>query len=253
MKRTLGWAGQGLVALVCIVIGAVAAQAMPIVIGQGGANPFEVDPLYFIAPTSGNPDPTGLVSPGNGADWVVPAGSFAISACGTGGGCELSIAIDLLLPVVQNPQRPQESQNPQTSEGTPTPAVPFVADSNWTVRNETSSTLTNPWLLFTAIDFTGGYPKLPVALDQLIYDLVQIGDGSGAAWYGALPLGTLSPGEETTLRVRYIVAGDLPDEGGSLVSPPFGVSGLLVPEPATLTLAGIGLVALAFARRRPCS
>lgn len=252
MERKLGWNGSAMAALASVVVAVASAQAVPIVIGEGGSSPFEVDPLYFIPPTPGNPDPAGLVGPGSGVDWVVPGGAFAISACGAGGGCDLEIGIALLTPVIQSPQRPQESQNPQTPQGSPTPDVPFVADSDWTVRNATSQTLTDAWLLFTAIDFSSGYPSVPVALDQFLYDVLQIGEGVDAAYYGALSLGTLSPGQEKTLRVRYIVAGDLPDQGGSLVIPPFGVSGLLVPEPATLPLAGIGLAALALARRRRC-
>ncbi len=255
-ERRKGWRpglGRGLCSGLLLIAGvfAAAAQASPIVIGEGGSDPFLADPLYFIPPSPENPDPTGLVGPGSGPDWIVPPSAFAISAC-AGGGCELSVAYDLLLPVIQNPQRPEESQNPQTPQGTPTPAVPFVADSDWTVRNETSETLTGTWLLFTGVDFTGGYPEIPVALDQFVYDIVQICAGEDAAWYGALPLGTLAPGQEKTLRIRYIVAGDLPDEGGSLVAPPFGIAGLIVPEPATLPLAGAGLFALAFARRRRC-
>ena len=254
MRRTLGWLWMGLGMAAALGVAGIAAtaQAAPIVIGAGGPAPFEVDPLYFIAPSPGNPDPVGLDAPAGGPDRIFPGNAFAISACGVGGGCDLSIAFALLTPVIQSPQQPASSQNPQTPPGSPTAAVPFVADSDWTVRNATSQTLTDAWLLFTAIDFTGGYPDIPAALDQFLFDVVQLGEGMDAAYYGALSLGTLAPGQEKTLRIRYIVAADLPDEGGSLVIPPYGVSGLLVPEPATLPLAGIGLAALAFARRRRC-
>lgn len=250
--RTVRARGLGLLgALLAAAVGvAGSASATPITVGAGGPSPFQVDPVYFIPPSPGDPNPFGLVNAGNGVDHVIGPTDFAISACGAGLGCELSITTTLHTPVFQNPQDPADSLNPQTAPGTPTAAVPFVADSSWTVTNTSGAALSGLWLLFTSVDFTGGYPNVGVGLDQNVYTIMSLFDGVSDAYYGALRLGPLADGESTTLQVRYIVTGNLQDLGGSLVIPPFGVSGLVVPEPATTFLVGFGLTALALARRR---
>lgn len=238
-------------ALLAAAIGlAGSASATPITVGAGGSAPFQVDPVYFIAPSAGNTDPFGLVDAGNGVDREIGPADFGLSACGVGGGCELSITTSLNTPVHQNPQFPLDSLNPQIPQGTPTTAVPFVADSTWTVQNTSGGALSGLFLLFTSVDFTGGYPTVGVALDQNVYTIMSLDDGTSTAYYGALPIGTLGAGESKTVQVRYIVTGNLQQVGGSLVMPPFGVSGLVVPEPATTFLVGIGLTVLAFSRRR---
>jgi hypothetical protein len=234
----------------CYALSSVPAHGLPITVGAGGPNPFLVDPLYFTAPSAQDPNPIGLVGPGDGVDLVVGDSAFAISACGVGGGCALSIATSLITPVYQNPQRPADSLNPQTPQGTPSPALPFVADSSWTVQNTSGVAITDAWLLFTGVDFTGGYPVVGMALDQLAYVIAQIGVGNSAGYYGALHLGALAAGQTAPLKVRYIVTGDLKDVGGSLQMPPLGISGLVVPEPGTAGLVGLGILAMARPRRR---
>jgi hypothetical protein len=233
-----------------LVLGAGAAHAVPIEIGIGGPNPFFVDPLYFIPPSGSNPDPFGLEGPGNGVDFAVTPNMGVISACGAGGGCDLSISINLQTPVFQNPQFPAKSQNPQVPQGAPTPAVPVVADSIWTVQNNSGVSITDAYLLFTSVDFSGGYPDVLMALDQNKYEVVSVGAGPDEAFYGALALGNLAPGASTQVTVRYIVASNLPDDGTDLIAPPLGVAGLTnVPEPTALVLVSVGLGAMSLVQR----
>ncbi len=237
-----------------LVLGASAAHAVPIEIGIGGPNPFLVDPLYFIPPTPGNENPFGLEGPGNGVAFTVTPSMGVISACGAGGGCDLSISLNLQTPVIQNPQEPSASLNPQVPQGTPTQAVPFVADSTWTVQNDSGVSIANAYLLFTSVDFSGGYPNVLMALDQNKYEVASVGAGTDEAFYGALALGNLAPGATTQVTVRYIVAGNLPDDGTDLITPPLGVAGLTnVPEPTALVLVSVGLGAMSLVQRRRCA
>lgn len=249
LRRSPSFIAAGALAL---LLGAGDAGAFPITIGAGGPNPFTVDPLYFVPPTAGNPSPYGLVGPGDGVDYDVRPTDYGISACGAGGGCALSISISLVLPEDQNPQHPAGSLNPQTVQGTPTTAVPFVGESVWTVQNTTGTDLAGLVLLFTSVDFSGGYPFVDVALDQNLYTVVRLNDGVTDWYYGALAIGSLAAGQSTPLRVRYIVSGELKDVGGTLVMPPLGVAGLVVPEPGTSLLVGVAVAVLAAARRRQC-
>jgi hypothetical protein len=246
--------GRALATALAIGLGAGAAHALPVTIGAGGPSPLQVDPLYFIAPSPAEPNPFGLVGPGNGVDYDIGANDLGISACGVGGGCELSITTSLHTPVRQNPQNPAQSENPQTPQGAPTTAVPFVADSTWTVQNTSGGALDNVFLLFTSVDFSGGYPNVDVALDQNLYQIFGLSDGEDESFFGALFVGHLDANASAMITVRYIVAGNLPAQvGGTLVMPPFGLTGLLaMPEPTSVVLLGLGLAGLAVARKRRC-
>jgi len=239
---------------VCLAFVGVAqlAQATPITIGGAGGPSFQVDPLYFQGFGV-----FGLTGPGQHIDFTASAPVPFLSAANAPG-VDLSVTQGLLQPVYQHPQDPGNSQNPFTNGGSPsnpTQAVPFVADSMWTVRNDTERTLDKVLLLFTKTIAQPGYPAVDVALDDDLYDVIQYTSANGAVRdYGALPLGDLEPGQEVQIRVRYIISGALPIMGGQYVMPPLGLAGLeggnYIPEPATAALLALGLAGLAARRSR---
>jgi hypothetical protein len=164
----------------------------------------------------------------------------------------------LQLPPYQHPQDPANSQNAFTNGGAsrnPTAAVPFVADSLWTVQNTTGGSLHGVLLLFTKTIAAPGYPAVDVALDNDLFSVLRYTSGGVDRYYGALPLGDLAAGASVQVRVRYIVAGPLPLINGAYTMPPLGVAGIVggqyVPEPASAVLLGGGLAALVgFVRRK---
>lgn len=162
------------------------------------------------------------------------------------------------LSIQQNLQTP--FQNPQAAYQDPaggckagdvcqTPANPFIADSSWTLRNDSGSDLPDLFLFFTRV-VTTAYPDLPVALDGNLVEVLRYQDlTSGQSYlFAMLRIGPLAQGQIANFSVRYIVGGDMPFSGNQQVMPPLGVYGL-VPEPGTVLLLASGLLALAMAKR----
>ena len=245
-----------LASLLLLAVSAAPVGATPITIGGAGGPAFQVDPLYFQGFGV-----FGLTGPGDhGVDYTASAPVSFLSA--GNGNYDLSITQSLQLPPYQHPQDPANSDNPFTNGGAsraPTAAVPFVADSLWTVKNTTDETLDDVLLLFTKTIAAPGYPAVDVALDDDLYSVLRYTSGGVDRYYGALALGDLDPGESVQVRVRYIVADAMPIIRGNYTMPPLGVAGIrgadYVPEPATPVLVGAGLAALAGAarRRRGCA
>jgi len=230
----------------------------------GGAAGMQIDPIYFQM--GGN---FGL-NTGPGFDFAALASDNWISVGQKGDA--LSIQQNLQTPVLQNPQSPASSMNPHGVQGTPSTTNPFVADSLWTVINTGGEPLENAYLVFEAVNLAptalvpGGYPDIPVGIDGKLFKIVkycpsatqiaQCDDPKAQPvyYFGALSLGSLGAEASTQIRVRYIVAGDLPSNGANLVMPPFAIAGLInVPEPGTLLLLAGGLALFAAAGRRRCA
>jgi hypothetical protein len=249
-RRCVRAGGVVAAALCAIGLGGRAADATPITVGGAGGPSFTVDPIYFQGFNV-----FGLTGPGQGPAYRASAPVPFLSA-GNDPGMDLTITQSLQLPPWQHPQDPANSQNPDLNQGIPfTPSfeTPLVADSIWTVRNDSGRSLDDVLLLFTRTRATPGYPALEVALDDRLVSVMEYTSGDGTVrWYGAMSLGDLAPGASAEIRVRYVVAGPLPLMNGEFLLPSLGIAGIdgphYVPEPGTLLLLACGVAALCAGR-----
>jgi hypothetical protein len=239
---------QGLLAA-ALALAAAPALATPITVGGAGGPAFQIDPIYFTAF-----DSFGLTGAGSHGPDYFAFSPVTFLSVGNASGMALTLTQLLQEPVYQHPQDPSNSQNPLTNGGvatSPTAALPFVADSMWTLTNTSGQALEDVLLLFTKATGATGYPAVDVALDDFIYStLLYRSQTAGNLYFGALPLGNLAPGAEVSVRVRYVVADPLLFNGVDFVMPPFGLSALAkgsyIPEPGTalLVMAGLALLRL---------
>ncbi len=238
-----------------IAAGALPAAATPIVIGGAGGPAFSVDPIYF-----NGFDQFGLTGPGAGASYLVTS-PVSLLSVGNAVGMQLTLSQDLQQPVYQHPQYPSISQNPLTNGGiptSPTDALPFVADSTWTITNTSGRDLGGVLLLFTKVTGATGYPSVDVALDDYFYETLQYESATaGTLYFGVINLGDLAANGRVSFPVRYIVADPILGDATRDVMPPFGLSALergsYIPEPSTSALVLLGLAVLGRGARRPCA
>jgi hypothetical protein len=235
-----------------LLFAASAGQATPITVGGAGGPSLTIDPLYFVGF-----DEFGLESPGNGPAYRATAPVPFLSV-GNAPNMDLTISQALQQPAWQHPQDPANSLNPDLNGGvpfSPSVAVPLVADSLWTIRNDTGRLLEDVLLLFTKTRAIPNYPPVDAALDDFLIDTIEYTSTDGTVrWYGALPLGDLAPGATTQVLVRYIVADPVPLNGDTFLLPSLGVAALdkpnYIPEPGTLVMLAFGVSALCARRRR---
>lgn len=142
--------------------------------------------------------------------------------------------------------------NPQADGRTPNAVDPLVADSIWTVTNQTGQSMPAGFLLFTLIDQDRHYPGLVAGLDGALLEILEYSSAGTDYFFGGVRLPSLGVGESFDLIVRYVVAGavDYDAETNEYRLPRLGLAGLAVPEPVTLTAVALGLVALAGVRAR---
>lgn len=222
--------GAGLAALAALAVAsAPPARALPIAPlffeGPGG--------FGFAAEAAGGVPVAGTVTPES--RWMLAGGRSTFTGPGL---------------VVQN-QLSRVHQNPQAAGITPNVADPLIADSTWTVRNETGAPLAGAHLVFTAIDIDDRYPGLLAGLDGALLEILHYSSGGTDYVFGAIELPSLGVGQSVDLTVRYVVAGlvDYDAETNSFLLPRLGIAGVVVPEPAAIGAIAIGLAGLATWRR----
>jgi hypothetical protein len=203
-------------------------------------------PLYFAGPGGYGFDAGALAAAGLAPTLQAEADDNWIDAGGVKLGLPIAIEIDLQ----------KVHKNPQARGHKPNARKPIIADSTWTVTNDTGEALEDAVLVFSLGDTSGRKKKKPIALDGNLVEILAYSFEGEDYLLGAVRLGDLAAegeGSSVSIDVRYIVAGRLPRKGNKLLLPPLGVSGLTgwsaIPEPTTGSLIAVGLLALA-ARRR---
>jgi len=212
----------------------------------GAADALSVSPLFFDGPAGYGFSPAAVAalpvaSTADAASrWILAGGRALLSGPG--------LTIDPHLTTVHS--------NPQGAGQTPSESNPLIADSTWTVTNQTGAALPGGFLVFTANDIDHRYPGLRAGLDGALLEIVDYSFGGTDYAFGAIELPGLGVGQSVDLTVRYVVAGllDYDAETNAYVLPRLGIAGLVVPEPTSAVAIGLGVAGLGIWRRvRPSS
>lgn len=218
--------GSVRLALVCaLALGAGSAEATPLYFdGPGGFG-------FSAAAVAGLP----IASTADAnSPWILAGGRAVLS--------EPGLVVDSQLSVIHS--------NPQGTGETPTEANPLVADSTWTLTNETGAPLPASFLVFMTNDIDGRYDGLRAGLDGALLEIVEYSFGGTDYAFGAIELPSLGVGQSVDVTVRYVVAGrlDYDAQANAFILPRLGIAAFVVPEPAAIGGIGLGLVLLALGR-----
>lgn len=201
----------------------------------------DITPLYFDGIGGQGFDATDVAGIARGIDFSATPGDDWYAAGDAS--FDLDLAVDQL------------TLTPQQNPGSPSFANPIIADAVWSVSNVSAGTLIAPLLVFTSVDPLGLYPVAlpPTGLDADGLDLLAYSFGGDDYVYGAILLPDLAEGQSVQVNVRYVVAGAVDSGNLDDVLPPLALAVLgsyqVVPEPGSVGLVGLGLVALAWRRR----
>lgn len=258
IRRQSGWMGhRRVLGALVVALGVLAAR------GASALTIDDTNPLFFLGGGLFGFSEAAVEAAGlSVVDHATPADSF-LSAGNAIYGPQLSIT-QSLGPIYQNPQAAYQNPAAGCHDGDvcQTPENPFIADSTWTVTNNTGRDLAWVMLVFTRVSLADGYPDIPVALDGNRIFILEYTAAAQTYYFAMVSLGPLGNGDgsdgehaqSTQFVMRYIVGGDMPFSGNVQVMPPIGVYGLEraggpIPEPATAVLLASGLMALAMAKR----
>jgi len=208
--------------------------------GVGAASALSIDeisPVYFEGPGGWGFDAQRIAELG-----IEPSATASPNGWIDAGHRSLGLPLSIeqqLTKIHKKPKKPSQKK-------------PVIADSLWTVTNDSGRRLDDAWLVFTIVDPDDSYPDRATALDVDLIEILAYEYAGEVYRFGAIWLGDLLPGESARLTVRYIVAGKLQKQDGEHVLPPLGVAGVLlaVPEPGTVLLLSTGLIGLAWKGRR---
>ena len=84
--------------------------------------------------------------------------------------------------------------NPQAGGRTPNAIDPLVADSTWTVTNQTGQPIPEGFLLFTLIDLDRRYPGLVAGLDGALLEILEYSSDGTDYFFGGVRLPSLGVG-----------------------------------------------------------
>lgn len=225
---------------------ACVAVAGLLILGSGSARALTIDeitPLFFDEVDSGF-SLASVAATGRTPDVRVTTSDLLLGAGAPSTGAPVQVTSQVVTTIHRLPPMA-------------TPEDPAIVDSTWTIENVAAGALRAPLLLFVVLDPLDTYPGDPlIGLDADLLKLVSYTSGGTDYVYGAAPLPDLDVGQTAEITVRYVVAGPLAVQNGSLRIAPLGLTVAAtyaeVPEPSTLMLIGGALGGLAiFGRIRP--